>query len=251
MVRRKSDRVDEYVRHATRLGPEQAAALNDPEPRQALFEEITRTPAAGSHPERDRQPAWRRVRLAAAVIAVVAVIGGIVAVSGAVGPRLRPPAAFTPSSATHAPPPSGDRGDLFPYEAASCIVRYPTDLAKAKFAFDGTVTAIGTTPIDDPAWPTGGGPDLDVPVTFAVNNWYRGGNGSTITVAMTPPGVLTSTQLAQPSISSYQVGSRLLVSSGWLQSGDGRAWKIPKIWTCGFTRWHTAEDAALWDEVFK
>lgn len=249
MFYRRSDRVDEYVRRATRLDPDQLAGLDDPVRRQALFEQITRTPTAEPRPE----PGRRRVLLAAAataaaVMAIVA-IGGVVALSGVV--RNPPPVASAPGPPAPAPPSTGGHGDLFPNEATSCAVHYPADLADTELAFDGTVTAIGTEPVNDPAWPAGGGPDVDVPVTFAVNRWYRGGGGATITVAMRPPGTVDSTQLDTQASWSYQVGSRLLLSSGWLRSGTGRPWRYPRAWSCGFTRWHTADDAALWDEVFR
>jgi hypothetical protein len=250
MSHRKSDRLDEYIRHATQLDPDQTAALGDPVSKRALFEEITHRHTVESEPRRPAQPTRRRLPLAAAAsgVAAVALLGGILAASGVVRQQNRPPVVPSATHSISESLPDGRSGDVFPGHAASCVEEYSAaTLARRAFAFDGTVTGIGPSPNDDPAWPSGGGPDPYVPVTFTVNRWYRGGDGATITVAMLPPS--PSTSEIDTGNGSYQVGSRLLVTGEprW----GGRPLDRPVAWTCGFTRWYTAADAAVWDDVFR
>ena len=82
----------------------------------------------------------------------------------------------------------------------------------------------------------------EVPVTFEVHHWYRGGQGQQVTISMMPPGAITSAGNA-----TYSVGSRLLVS-GEPRFG-GKPLDDPIAWSCGFTRWHTAEDAQTWQQT--
>ena len=116
---------------------------------------------------------------------------------------------------------------------ASCAEEYsPSTLVTRAFAFDGVVVAIGdsVSDRDDEV-------DLDLPgVTFDVRAWFAGGADERVTVDL------------QAAEGSYDIGSRLLVSgeSRW----DGPPLDAPIAWTCGFTRYHDAETARLWEESF-
>ena len=106
------------------------------------------------------------------------------------------------------------------------------------FAFDGTVVSIGERPTGTEE------ADPYVPVNFTVSQWFRGGNGDKVTVAMFPPVVHTSADNA-----SYAVGSRLLVS-GEDRWGSSRL-DNPIAWACGFTRWYNRTDAQTWKQAFR
>lgn len=130
--------------------------------------------------------------------------------------------------------PTADRtGELPTGAMASCVEQYTPDAVDRRgFAFDGVVVDIG-----DPV----GGHDLPYAgVTFAVEEWFAGGSGATVTVDMPPPleGGGSTTSLGGP---SYAVGSRLLVS-GEPQPGGADL----MAWSCGFTRYHDPQTAAAW-----
>lgn len=113
----------------------------------------------------------------------------------------------------------------------------PAAVAGRGFAFDGTVVEIGPGTSNKP-----GRGQLDtVAVTFKVNEWWRGGSGSTVTIDMGPP--------AAPSAhaetgAAYGVGTRLLVS-GEARWG-GKPLDDPIAWGCGFTRYHDTQTAEAW-----
>jgi hypothetical protein len=127
-------------------------------------------------------------------------------------------------------PRSGALGDS---RLAECAEKYtPQAVATRAFAFDGTVTGI-----------RGGHNDLGyVPVTFAVNEWFRGSNRRTVTVDMAPP---KSTSF-ETSVSggTYQVGSRLLVSGEPRRGGEPL--QAALAWGCGFTRYYDESTATAW-----
>lgn len=116
---------------------------------------------------------------------------------------------------------------------ASCAEEYTAQaIATRAFAFDGTVTGIGD-----------GQNDLGyVPVTFAVNAWFRGSNRRTVTVDMAPP----KSALFETSVSggTYQVGSRLLVSGEPRRGGEPL--QAALAWGCGFTRYYDESTATAW-----
>lgn len=138
------------------------------------------------------------------------------------------------------PDPTADRtGPLADGAAASCAVEYSPDAVRERdFAFDGVVLAIGPGGTDRSGTP---GPDL-VGVTFAVQEWFSGGDGATVTVDLPPP----ATDGAPSSVDGpvYGPGSRLLVSgeSRW----NGAPLEEPVAWTCGFTRYFDEATAASW-----
>ncbi|WP_346621078.1 hypothetical protein [Blastococcus montanus] len=136
--------------------------------------------------------------------------------------------------------PTADRtGPLADGAAASCAVAYSPDAVRDRdFAFDGVVLGIGPSVTDRSDTP---GPAL-VGVTFAVQEWFFGGDGATVTVDLPPP----ATDGASSSVDGpvYGTGSRLLVSgeSRW----DGAPLEEPIAWMCGFTRYYDEETAAAW-----
>ena len=135
-------------------------------------------------------------------------------------------------------PTAGRRGPLPDGGAASCVEEYtPGAIAGRAFAFDGIVTAIGSSVSD-----RGDEADLDLPgVTFEVLESFSGSQGDTVTVDLQPP-----TWPADPSdpLYAYGVGSRLLVS-GEARWG-GSPLQRPIAWGCGFTRYFDRDTADRW-----
>lgn len=84
-------------------------------------------------------------------------------------------------------------------------------------------------------------------MTFHVNKWFRGGSSDTVTVDWYPPHQGNSN--TDPSLASYGVGSRLLVSGGprW----GGALLDSPIAWTCGFTRYYDPQTAAAWEAAIR
>lgn len=136
-----------------------------------------------------------------------------------------------------APPPVGPLPDG---RVLRCVEEYrPGAVVRRGFAFDGEVVAIG--PSVSGGMPAGQPQDL-VGVTFAVNEWFRGGEGATVVVDMTAP--LVPGEASTVSAPSYGLGTRLLVSgeSRW----GGGPLEEPIAWSCGFTRYYDAATAADW-----
>lgn len=109
--------------------------------------------------------------------------------------------------------------------SASCIETYSLDaLPNRRFAFDGTVTAIesGSRVADEEAAP--------VRVEYQVNEWFKGGEGDTVTLQSWD--FIVAGGAGDPAL---DVGTRVLVS------GDE-----DMAWGCGFTREYSARDARAW-----
>jgi hypothetical protein len=123
--------------------------------------------------------------------------------------------------------------------AASCVEGYePTAIARRGFAFDGTVVGIGAGTSNKP---DKGALDTAA-VSFTVNEWWRGSQGSTVTVdMMAPTSDRPSDSEAPP---AYAVGTRLLVS-GEARWG-GAPMEDPIAWGCGFTRYYDVKTADDW-----
>ncbi|WP_344506842.1 hypothetical protein [Dactylosporangium maewongense] len=143
------------------------------------------------------------------------------------------------AESTSAPgsPSGARRGDVFAGTSASqsCVEAYSAQsLARRSFAFDGSVTGIGAT---DAA--TG----MFLPVTFKVHRWFRGGSAESVTVGLPNPTGGVSLEVAP-----FGIGSRLMVS-GEPRFG-GPPLTDPVAWACGFTRWHDAVDAEVWQQSF-
>lgn len=193
--------------------------------------------------------AWATGAIAAAVAVVAVVSGGLLGGQPLGDERANPPVATRGPLATS----TGitPTGPLNPGAAASCAVEYsPTSVTGRAFAFDGTVTAIGPArsnraSVDLGAAREGLAPLDLVAATFSVNQWYRGGSGSTVTVDFTPPEVGHVMDESGP---SYGVGTRLLVSgeSRW----GGAALTDAIAWGCGFTRYYDKATADSWRAAF-
>jgi hypothetical protein len=105
------------------------------------------------------------------------------------------------------------------------------DIAERSFSFDGTVTVIGTPTASDASM------SRYTTVTFAVNEWFKGGKGESTSVTMPAP--LESGEIQGEAGPSYGKGSRLLVSGERL--GD-----TLRAWGCGYTRYADATTSADW-----
>ena len=193
--------------------PTSDAALPSPSDHDArtLFEAIVTSEATqrvGGDVDQRRRPL-----LIAASLAAVAILGGAaVALSGD---------ADDPADTEIAqgrPTEDVSDGAISPGGSSlgSCVEVYDLQtLTRREFAFDGTV---GRVAGDE--------------VTFTVNEWYRGGEHSEITLnGATALGGLTS---AGPS-AGIEPGSRLLVA------GDGNV-----AWSCGFTQPYDPAVAREW-----
>lgn len=147
------------------------------------------------------------------------------------------PASPTPSAAVIAAS-DGRTGPISDDSRASCVQMYSAAaLPQRAFAFDGTVTGIGTGSTNKRDMG-----HLDtVAVTFAVNEWFKGGFGSTVTVDLMSPG--SHSPDGEPP--AYEEGTRMLVSGEprW----GGEPLEDPIAWTCGgWTRYYEQAVADDW-----
>ena len=179
---------------------------------QALFERITMDHA-------NPAPTRRRTLALAAAVAVVAIT-----ITGAAIAATSDDDGTTTTTQVATPEPSNGggtpAGGITPGGAASCVELYDeSTLGSREVAFDGTVNAVEG---DD--------------ITFTVNEWYRGGDTSEVTLAgANMLGGVTSAGTALP----LEVGARLLVA------GDGGF-----AWACGFTQPYAPAVAATWADTF-
>lgn len=184
---------EELMEELTMANPVDHADVDEAKA-EALFERITNEPARG-----DRHRLWLgRPALAGAALAVaVLAIGGIwIATKG--GGQ-----ASTPDGGT------GPGGSL-----GLCVEQYDLEtLQNREFAFDGTVDGIDGTM-----------------VTFRVNQWFRGGEGDSVTL---DGGTLLA--ITPDSDTTLQPGGRYLVA------GDETF-----AWGCGFTREYDSTTAQEW-----
>ncbi|WP_347058883.1 hypothetical protein ABC795_00790 [Blastococcus sp. HT6-30] len=228
-----------------------------------LLDELAGRVAVGPPPTGQLLRAGRRARRRRTAGAALAVAAGVAVVTGGVFAVVDPGDGATPAPTVVAeePPPGGSgqgdepagaalaplpddptagrTGPLADGAAASCAVAYSPDAVRERdFSFDGVVTGIGPSVTD---WSGSPGPEL-VGVTFAVNEWFSGGSGATVTVDLpvpASPGASTTSEGGPV----YGVGSRLLVSGA--DRWDGEPLE-PIGWTCGFTRYFDEETAASW-----
>lgn len=117
---------------------------------------------------------------------------------------------------TNGPVPSGTAGCAVPYNDRT--------LAARSLAFDGTVTGVRDAD------------DGHVRVDLDVHRWFKGGTSGKLSVSYLAPG----SPDAPP---AFGPGTRLLVSGEGDQTG-------PIAWACGFTRYWTEQDSAVWDRAF-
>ncbi|MDP8955438.1 MAG: hypothetical protein M3N24_00535 [Actinomycetota bacterium] len=114
----------------------------------------------------------------------------------------------------------------------SCIEEFSVkSLAKAKWAFDGTVTKLD--PLPDPE-----GLHEDsgfARVTFRVNHWYKGDEGDLVTrVALYSPNSVSSVEEVDTPI-----GARILASG-----------TDENLWDCGFSKEYSPKNARLYEDAF-
>lgn len=117
----------------------------------------------------------------------------------------------------------------------SCALAYsPQAVRQRAFAFDGTVTRIGAQPTDSVGY---------TPVTFRVNEWFRGGSADRVVVGMLLPPKIGG---IEEQFAPVRVGVRLLVS-GEPRAGTGAQPLDDAVaWGCGFTRFYDQGTAAAW-----
>lgn len=155
---------------------------------------------------------------------------------GASSAKTAAPSSPTPAvSAVASDARTGPIGDD---SSASCVQMYSAaSLPERAFAFDGTVQTIaaGSTNKPDKG-------HLDTAaVTFAVNEWFKGGSATTVTVDLMSPGSHSSE--GEPP--AYTEGTRLLVSGEPRWGGDPM--DDPIAWTCGgWTRYYEQAVADDW-----
>ena len=194
--------------------------------REAFLAEAQSAPDAGGLARMVRRRARRRP--------LVMGTAGVASMSLAAGLAIANPFGSTP-------PPAASAHGAVPFSGElSCVEAYsPATLRERAFAFDGTVTQVVPKP-------DAGGLPLAA-VTFDVHEWFRGGDGATVTIEMTPPAPVNRPGMSEI-FESYGVGTRLLVSGEprW----PGRTPPEPIAWACGFTRYYDATTAAIWREAF-
>lgn len=180
---------------------------------RALFQEVTSMDVMEQEPIK-RQRAWARpVALAASAVAVVAMAVGGYAVFG----QNDAPAEVVVGA------PLGDAAQM-------CIQYEDAILLGLDVAFDGTLVSVETIP---------GSGDIDFPqnlATFEVHNWFKGGEGDTITL---DAGILVDDGSIALVGASLEVGERYLISGE-----DGF------VWACGYSYSYDTEVAQHWAELF-
>jgi len=188
----------------------------------------------------------RQVVVAASSMATLVIVVGIVQITDGSGARSDGdiPAAEAPPSASVSvvSPPEVRTGPLWrPGATESCVEEYaPRTLQHRAFAFDGVITDIkpGLTNQADK-----GQLELNA-VTFDVQEWFKGGGGSQVTVDMGGPDGGPAPKLDPV----YEVGTRLLVTGEPRWGGSPLQDAI--AWGCGFTHYYDAQTALIWREVF-
>ena len=183
-------------------------SAKDPKAR-ALFERITMNDVSGPQPgSRPRRRAAVVMAAAAVIVLVIAVLA--VSFGGNSGSSEVATDTTTTTAAVGEPLTPGG-------VSASCVELYDlTTLANREVAFDGTVEQV----------------DGDR-VTFQVNGWYEGGEGTQVTLE--GAGTIGGLTSAGEGV-SLEPGTRLLVA------GDGGF-----AWSCGFTQPYDAAVAAQWE----
>lgn len=223
--------------------------------RDVFSQEAERAPAVGSLAVTVVKRVRRRRRLrlagttsvAVAAVVAVAVFGGLSlrpdpGTSGRNIEALVPAASPSRLSAPGTPSRSSDRSGVLPDAAADCpTIDVAWVAARAKFAFDGTISAVVPQAVT-----SGHVVPSHATVTFTVNEWFRGGSGHTATVTMSSPVERRDSEDSDEWGPSYAVGTRLLVSGTALSGSWGNT---PLAGVCGLTRYHDQQTAAAWREA--
>lgn len=198
--------------------------------RAALVSELV----SSSFPVNTRQPLRRRLLTPAfaGIVTVPIVIAAVVVGTWQTGDRA-PGQSATPGTIS-------SQGPLPSNLSADCVELYDLVTLKHRaFAFDGTVSRV--TAMQSPA-DGSGVPNEYLTVTFTVNEWFRGGDQSTVTLDMIRPLVSPDQEI------SYGVGTRLLVSGAPRFGGSPLQSAI--AFGCGFTRYYDKGTAASWHQAF-
>ncbi len=199
------DRLLDTLRAADPVDPDRLPAHDDAAPTALLRETTMSTPETPVHrPSRS----W--------LVAVAAAVAAIVAVGGAVTltDDDRDGEAVTTTTS-----PDTDGGGISPgASSASCVETYDLQtLANRETAFAGTVTSVSGDQ-----------------VAFQVDEWFRGGDGSEVTLTSSTGGAITPD--GGPAL---EPGAHLLVA------GDGGF-----AWGCGFSQPYDEAVASAWAEAF-
>lgn len=200
------DQLSEQLRRANPFSSKTSLTDAAAQRRAALLEEILVMPDTTASPtsHTPRTAPRRKILYAAALVGAAVVVVVVAARQGDGASRT-------------ATPPTTVAPDLSPsLGAGSCIESYDlASLAHREVAFDGTVTSIDGTA-----------------VTFKVDQWFKGGSGTTTT--------LDGNGMTGGAISSAG-GPSLTVGSRYLVAGDGGF-----AWVCGFTQPYDATLATAW-----
>ena len=177
--------------------------------RAALLEEILEMTRTTTDPSSIEQPGRKRsgTILASAVAAAAIVVIVVLSLNNDDNnPTVEPTTSVSSSQA-----PSIGLG--------SCVESYSlSTLPNRELAFDGTVSAINGNE-----------------VTFTVNNWYKGGTESSVT--------LDGNGMVGGAITSAG-GPNLNVGDRYLVAGDGGF-----VWSCGFTQPYESGTAQQWRDA--
>lgn len=124
---------------------------------------------------------------------------------------------------------------------ASCSEGYNVKTIDSRdFAFDGTITNIGPGGTNKPDK----GTLATAAVTFQVNEWFKGGTSTSLTVDLMSP----TNNIVEDETPAYEQGTRLLVSGEPRWGGEPLTDAI--AWSCGgFTRYYEAAVADEWRQA--
>jgi hypothetical protein len=203
------DDLDEQLRAINPIPSSTSLTDADTHRRAALLEEILDMTQTTTNPDSLRQPGRKRYAgiLAAGVVAA-AIVGIIVFTTR--NDDNKPTAAPTTSVSSTETPPIG---------LGSCVESYSlSTLSHRELVFDGTVSAIDGNQ-----------------VTFTVNNWYKGGAESAVS--------LDGNGMVGGAITSSG-GPTLTVGERYLVAGDGGF-----VWSCGFTQPYESGTAQQWRDA--
>ena len=203
------DDLDERLRAINPNPSSTSLSDADTHRRAALLEEILEMTQTTSTPNSVDEPGRKRYAgILAAGVAAAAIVGIIVVTT--TNDDDKPTTAPTTSVSSTLTPSIG---------IGSCVESYSIrTLPNRELAFDGTVGAVN-----------------GVEVTFTVNNWYKGGTESTVT--------LDGTGMVGGAITSAG-GLTLNIGERYLVAGDGGF-----VWSCGFTQPYEPGIAQQWSDA--
>lgn len=179
--------------------------------------------------------------LCAATVAVVVVVGSLLAGPSPIDSPDDPPIAGGQPTQT-APMPSYRGGN----SGASCVG--PPEgkwLRDQQFAFDGTVLTVEEPAAGHPLFMR---QDYTV-VTLQVNHWYKADRGPQVQVLLPGPTDPRHSDWTSELGLPFELGSRLLVS-GKVYDGFAKPLVNWVGWSCGFSRKYDGQTARTWAETF-